>query len=359
MKVLIITPDSKLGGAERNIALLARSMPRDRVTYALATTFGTGDLVRIFREEGLRAEEFRYAESPGRAFALRRYVEDFAPDLIHSWLLRGNWIASMLNTFGPRRPWIAAERGLDITRPPWKAALNRRMLAGADRVLAVSEPVRRILLERDQLAPSQVEVLPGGVPDAPPPLPLPDHVPNLARPRLVGVGHLRPEKHQALTLHALARVRASGSAATLTLFGDGPERPALERLAADLGIAGAVHFAGNVLDARRMLGAFDLLVLPSKEEGFPNVMLEAWQAGIPVLSTPTGGALEIAGPEPAAEFADAESFPDRLASLLDSPDRLADLAARGRARVGDFSIGAVVDRLLGIYEKTIGKHGRA
>lgn len=354
VKVLIITPDSKLGGAERNMALLAQAVPRDRVTFSLATTFGTGDLVRIFQEQGLRAEEFDYRRSPGRLVDLRRFVEDVQPDLIHSWLLRGNWIASMLKASGIRAPWIAAERGLDITRPAWKATLNRQMLRGVDRVLAVSEPVRRILLDRDKLPAEIVHVLPGGVPRPDPPLPLPASFPDLPRPRLVGVGHLRPEKHQALTLEALAYVRSRGIPASLVLFGDGVERPALEERARSLGLAGVVYFAGNVLEARRMLSSFDLLVLPSKEEGFPNVILEAWQAGIPAFSTRTGGAVEIAGPAEAAMLVEPADFPASLARLLADPELMASLAARGRDRVRDFTIDSVVSRLLTHYEEVVG-----
>lgn len=354
MKVLIITPDSKLGGAERNMALLAQSVPRDRVTFSLATTFGTGDLVRIYRDLGLRAEEFSYRSRPGRLLDLRRYVQDIQPDLIHSWLLRGNWIAALLRASGMHTPWIAAERGLDITRPAWKATLNRHMLAGADRVLAVSEPVRRILIERDKLPAGKVHVLPGGVPLPEPPLPVPSTLPDLPRPRLVGVGHLRPEKNQDLTLEALAHVRSRGIPASLVLFGDGVERPGLEERARALGLSGVVHFAGNVLDARRMLSSFDLLVLPSKEEGFPNVILEAWQAGIPAFSTRTGGALEIAGPDQAALLVEPADFPAALASLLADPARMAELAAKGRERVRHFTIDAVVERLLAHYEDVVG-----
>ncbi len=359
MKVLIITPTSKLGGAERNIGLLARAMPRDRVTLALATTFGTGDLNRIFNGEGLEAEEFHYAENPLRVRDLYRYVARLQPDIIHSWLLRGNWIARGLKIAHPRIPWIAAERGLDITRPPWKARVNRALLASADRILAVSEPVRQILITRDKLDAGRIHVLPGGIPPVEPPLPLPAGTPPLSRPRLVGVGHLRAEKDQALSLHALAHVRQNGIPASLTLFGDGPERPRLDHLVRELGLQEAVHFAGNVLEARRMLSHFDLLVLPSKEEGFPNVILEAWQAGIPAFSTHTPGAAEISGPDRAALLVPAADFAPALLALLRDPGQLADLAARGSTRVLDFSIAKVVADLLGHYEAVRGERRSA
>lgn len=351
LNVLIITPDSKLGGAERNIALLAGAMPRDACRLSLATTFGTGDLVRIFRERSLSAEEFRYAEDPRRVVELFRYVEKLKPDVIHSFLLRGNWIARALKLRLPHVPWIASERGLDITRPAWKAGVNRWMLSNADLVLAVSEPVRQILIDRDALPAEKIRVLHGGVSPAEPPLPLPADFPDLPRPRIVAVGHLRPEKNQALAIAALAKARHAGSTASLTLFGDGPERARLDTIARDLGISGVVHFAGNVLNARRMLSHFDLLILPSKEEGFPNVMLEAWQAGIAVLSTDTPGAREISGPDDAACLVSAADMPEALMRILAEAGERVTFAERGRSRLHAFTIDTVISQLLEHYRR--------
>lgn len=337
-RIFIITPSSKLGGAERNIALLADHMPRDRYLLSLATAFGTGDLLRHFRERGLDAREFPYS----RTLGLFREVERARPELIHSFLLRGNWIASALKRRFPDIPWIASERGLDVTRPPWKARTNRFFLKSADLVLAVSDPVRSILITRDKLPPEKVEVLHGGIPPAEAPLPLSAEW-DLPRPRLVTLALLRPEKNVELAIEAFHRL-GRGS---LTVIGDGPEREKLERLGPD------VHFAGNLLEGRRLLSHFDLLIIPSKEEGFPNVMLEAWQAGIPVVSTDTGGARYISGPGDAALLASENDLPRKVSELVSDPAAMNEYSARGMERVKDFSIDRVINRLSEIYDRIL------
>ncbi len=346
-RILIVTPTSKLGGAERNIALLADAMPRDRYQFSLATTFGTEDLNRKFKDLGLDAEEFRYFENPSRILDLFSYVKKIKPDLIHSFLLRGNWIAWALSRRFPDIPWIASERGLDILRPPWKARANRFFLSKANLVLAVSEPVKEILIKRDRLPESLIEVMHGGIPPALPSLPLPWQ--KLSRPRLVTLAHLRSEKNVELSIKALAYIRSKGIDASLTLIGDGAERPKLTKLASGLNLD--VNFAGDLPEGRRLLSHFDLLIIPSKEEGFPNVMLEAWQAVLPVLSTDTGGAHEISGSGNAAYLVDEATLPQKLYELLSNPGELAQYAERGKKRVEDFSITRVVEQLTGIYDR--------
>lgn len=345
-RILIITPDSKLGGAERNIALIAKHM---RATHQLflATTFGTGDLLEKFRSAGHQAEEFRYFENPARIADLFEYVKTIRPEIIHSFLLRGNWIAWALTRRNPEIKWIASERGLELGRSAIKARANRFFLSKADRILAVSAAVRDILIARDGLEASKIQVMNGGIEEPDPPLPMP--WPELSRPRLVTLAHLRIEKNVELSIRTLKHLRDNGVPASLTLIGDGVERPRLEALARELGVD--VNFAGQVSDGRRLLSHFDLLIIPSKEEGFPNVMLEAWQAGIAVLSTDTGGAREISGSENAASLVAESDLPAEALRLLRSPDALKDLAERGKKRVRAFSIDRVVEQLSGIYHE--------
>ncbi len=107
--------------------------------------------------------------------------------------------------------------------------------------------------------------------------------------RFVAVGRLVGQKHFALMLRAFARAVQPGE--TLTIFGDGAERGALEALAASLGIADRVRFAGHVADAPAQLPAYDVLLMSSRYEGVPAVVIEALSAGLSVVSTDCGAGL--------------------------------------------------------------------
>ncbi|SFK25875.1 Glycosyltransferase involved in cell wall bisynthesis [Sphingomonas sp. NFR04] len=107
--------------------------------------------------------------------------------------------------------------------------------------------------------------------------------------RFVAIGRLVPQKHFALMLRAFARAVQPGE--TLTIFGDGAERAALEALAASLGIADRVRFAGHVADAPAHLHGYDVLLMSSRYEGVPAVVIEALAAGLAVVSTDCGAGL--------------------------------------------------------------------
>ncbi|MGN7998378.1 glycosyltransferase [Sphingomonas sp. 22176] len=119
---------------------------------------------------------------------------------------------------------------------------------------------------------------------------LPDRRARVAGPRrFVAIGRLAGQKHFALMLRAFARAVQPGE--TLTIFGDGAERSALETLAASLGIADCVRFAGHVADAPAHLHDYDVLLMSSRYEGVPAVVIEALAAGLAVVSTDCGAGL--------------------------------------------------------------------
>ncbi|MGH8482881.1 MAG: glycosyltransferase [Pseudomonas sp.] len=108
------------------------------------------------------------------------------------------------------------------------------------------------------------------------------------------VGRLHPDKDQATLLRGFAQALPNlPSGARLAILGKGRLEQSLKTLAAELGIAAQVDFLGQVPDARRYFKAFDAFALSSDHEPFGMVLLEAMVAGVPVLATACGGAIEV------------------------------------------------------------------
>ena len=167
-------------------------------------------------------------------------------------------------------------------------ALIRRGLAGVDQVITCSEWMRRELAANDIAA----DVLPLAVP-----LPGPGfrREPS-AHPLFVYCGRLDLTKGVASLLEAFARVRTAAPAARLRIVGRGPERPALERLAAALGVADAVTFRGWVPPAeveRELTDAWALVVPSLWPEPLGLVAIEALVRGVPVVASADGGLGEV------------------------------------------------------------------
>jgi glycosyltransferase involved in cell wall biosynthesis len=132
-------------------------------------------------------------------------------------------------------------------------------------------------------------------------------------PRVVFLGRLAGQKGVEPLVRAFAHVRTAG--ARLVMVGDGPERPAVERAVLRLGLQDRVHITGFVPHERvpAVLASADLLVLPAIYEELGTVLVEAMQAGVPVVASRVGGI--------------PEAVEDGVTGLLTDPGDLAGLAA--------------------------------
>ena len=112
---------------------------------------------------------------------------------------------------------------------------------------------------------------------------------------LICVGRLSPEKGQAGLLRSFAQLRGRHEDVRLRLVGDGPERQALEALAAELGLTDRISFLGRMSEAEALaeIARSDILVLPSLMEGLPIVLMEAMALGVPVIASRVAGIPEL------------------------------------------------------------------
>jgi glycosyltransferase involved in cell wall biosynthesis len=148
-------------------------------------------------------------------------------------------------------------------------------------------------------------------------------------------GRLVPIKRVDLLLRALARARRAGVPIRLVVLGDGELRPGLERLAGELGIAGAVDFLGYREDVVPHLADADIAVLSSRTEGTPVALIEAAAAGRPLLATCVGGVGDVVAPGTGrlvASGAEEELAAGLVELAADRALRL-EMGARARAHV--------------------------
>ena len=215
--------------------------------------------------------------------AIRRTLRTLRPDVLVTsnwgaieWAIANLWpLARHVHTedgFGPE------ERTSQLPR----RVLTRRLVLRRSTVVLPSRTLLRIAAEQWRLDPARLHYIPNGV--------------DLTRfaggtpgaedgPTIGTVAALRPEKNFGRLLRAFA---LAGRPGRLVIVGDGGERPALEALSASLGLAGQVHFAGQVSDPSPLYGGFDLFALSSDTEQMPLSVLEAMAAGLPVAATDVG-----------------------------------------------------------------------
>jgi glycosyltransferase involved in cell wall biosynthesis len=274
---------------------------------------------------------------------VRDTIRAAAPDVVHTQLE----FSAVLGIPAARRlglPTIATLHTLDEPPPRSRLALHFRLMAWAlrraRRVIAVSEITRRHYLDRARLRPERVMTIHNGI--DPSAFQAPPGERDAARrelgldasaPVLVTVAVQREPKGIQHMLAALPEVAAAFPAVRYLLVGDGPHRRALEGLAARLGVADRVVFAGARDDVPRLLAAADLFVLPSLTEALPTVVAEAMAAGLPIVATTVGGIPEMVGHGEAALLvppSDPAALAAAVCRLLANPRQAAAMGRAGR-----------------------------
>jgi glycosyltransferase involved in cell wall biosynthesis len=165
-------------------------------------------------------------------------------------------------------------------------------------------------------------------------------------------GRLVPKKGYAALLTAFAHLRVQGLNARLVIGGDGPETGRLRAQAADLAVAEVVDFPGWIDDIAAFLQDAHVFALPSHDEPFGIVVLEAMACGVPIVTTPTAGPLEILGDSTACFTVrdDADALHAALAQTLDDYDAACVRAQAALARFrAHYATDVVVARYLTLY----------
>lgn len=266
--------------------------------------------------------------------------------------------------------WVGFYHG--ATAEDWKVrlydALDRRLLRAADRVVVMSRP-QAALFEAlgDGVSLVYNAVLEAGATSAVGGDGSPDAVRDLPTAaagvlRAAVIGRLSPEKGVDVLLDAMAIVRDRGQAMELLVAGDGPERAALEAQAERLALGTRVRFLGQVHAVAPLYRAVDVVVIPSRSEGLPNVLLEALRHGRFVVSTRVGAVPDVLEGSRAGALVEVED-PAALAAALVAAQsaRLSPEAETDRASLIDrFSLAARVRALRSIHQSALRQlHTRA
>ena len=175
---------------------------------------------------------------------------------------------------------------------------------------------------------------------------------------IVYVGEFRHIKGADLLIDAVARLHADGKPVTLTLAGDGAETAALKAQVERLGLTQSVRFTGHV-KARYGFSKGRLLVVPSRGDSMPYVVIEAGAAGIPMVAANVGGIPEIFGVCNDALFAPniPAAIADAIQIAMEDPNAAAERAKALRERIFlHFSQKAMVEGVLAGYRDAFANH---
>jgi glycosyltransferase involved in cell wall biosynthesis len=359
----------RIGGAERQVILLAKGLRRRgwRVSVvALSGAGGDAAAGLIAAGAGFLTLQMRKGLADPRGWIrFNRWLRRERPDVVHAHLPHAAWLARWSRLGAPVRV------ELDTLHSCSTGATGRRLgyrWSGwlADRVTAVSHAAAAAHLSAGMVTPGKLLVLPNGVdveewrPDAP--------ARNAVRRELgledeflwLAAGRLEPVKDYPTLLAAMAKVPVP---ARLLIAGSGPLKDELLGLSVRLGLERRVRFLGFEPDLRRWMRAADGFVLSSRCEGLPMGLLEAAACALPAVATDGAGTSEVLVDgqsgwlTPAGDSAALAQAMMRM--MLTPPEERSAMGERARQlAIERFSLEAILDRWEALYRELLQRNPR-
>jgi glycosyltransferase involved in cell wall biosynthesis len=305
---------------------------------------------------------------------LSRFIRGEKVEIVHTFFASADLWGGLVAKLSRRPVIISSRRDMGILRTGKHHRAYRTLAPVYDKVLTVSDQVRRYSIEQDGLRPDKVATIYNAVDLHRFPLRQPENVEEF-RKRLgladashviATVGNLRRVKGLDVLVRAAALVcREFPRAIFVVAGGSDPAEPELrqdlETLVRELGIGNNVRFLGSVADVIALLQASDLFCLLSRSEGFSNAVVEAMACGLPCVATRVGGNGEAVEHERTGflvESEDYQSAASRICELLRDPENAVHLGANSRSFVeGHFTPDIVTSQLVKTYEELL--HARA
>jgi len=360
--------DPHTGGVESHVRQVARVL-RSRGTPVEVWTVDRGEHLGTRRVDGVLVRYLptpqpssrpgdvaRFAlAAPRAALAWGRAYRAFRPDVLHVQCFGPNGAYALALRSLTRTPLVVSSHGETFADDHDVFEHSRILRAALERSVAVAGAVtgcsRVVADDLVRFGARDAAVVPNGVDLAGSDLAARHE--GTPEPVVVAVGRIEHVKGFDLLVDAFA-TSALRDRARLVVVGDGSEAGALRRRVASAGLEDRAELPGRLdpADVAARLASADVVVVPSRADAAPLVVLEAWRSGTPLVATVRGGPPEIVtdgvdgvlvDPQDTAALAGA------VLGLLDDPERAARIGAAGRQRVEDFTWERVVDRYEDLY----------
>jgi glycosyltransferase involved in cell wall biosynthesis len=304
IKVLVFASSFNIGGSERQALELFRNLDRAKVDSRLASFSTKGPLVDLLpctleQVQTFPLDGFLRKSFMDHALRLYRYLKIERIDVVQCFDFYSNLFAIPVARVAGVPVILAARREESTIKTPLQRWVQRKCYGFATGVIANAHSIREAVINEEHVDSHRVWAIPNGLD-----VQAFDEQTRKAKPsgtgshgkelRIAVVASLRPEKGHGVFLGAVAILAPRYPDAEFLIAGDGPMRGQIETQIDQLGLQGRVHLLGAIRAIPEFLKTLDCLVLPSvTNEGFPNAVMEAMAAGLPVVATDTGGTRDL------------------------------------------------------------------
>jgi glycosyltransferase involved in cell wall biosynthesis len=290
IRIAYVIPTLDQSGAERQLTLLATSLPREKYAVRVIALQRGGPYLKVLQDAGIEVKVLgkRFRFDPLTWYLLRHELRSFQPDIVQSFLFAANSYVRLPGITSAGAKIVVSERCVDSWKSGWQLSLDRRQVSRTDAMTANSKSVAEFYTGIG-VPEDLITVIPNALPISTSPY-SPQQARNILglseKHRVVGfVGRLAPQKRLQDIVWAFQLLHQLVENARLVLIGSGPERDSLAELATSFGCRDRIIFAGHREDAAALMTAFDAFVLGSEFEGMSNSLMEAMSIGLPCIAS--------------------------------------------------------------------------
>ena len=375
-RILFVATTTHVGGAEKVLSAIATHLHKRGVSVTVCSLKSKGPYGEQLESLGIPVQSFDIADDPGFRGLLSyllslpklvRQIRLFRPQVVHAFLFRANLLARIAARLCRVSINISSIRIIENDRP-FYFFLDGLTSSLVTQYLAVSERVKDVTCARSHIKAERIRVIRNGVDlssfagstqseaDA-----------SLASQLGIGtnslvcgtVARLHRQKGIRYLIEAFVLLLADFPSLKLLIVGEGSERASLANRAVELGVSQSVLFAGHRNPPVRCLRLMHVFVLPSLYEGFPNTLLEAMAAHVPVVASDVGGVNELVRQDENGLLVppgDPLALAEAVRSLLLNPDKAKHMATVAYDRIRkEFSLEGMLEEYDDLYEELLSK----
>jgi glycosyltransferase involved in cell wall biosynthesis len=350
IRLFYLITGTSVGGAEKALFDLSTSLDRTRYEVTVASLKDKGLIAQQLETEGIEVISLGLNEgsklsglfsSLFMVFKVERELKRRKADILHTFLFRANFIGRIAARAAGVPVVISSLRTMEEEKK-YQLFLERITSFMVDRYIAVSEKVKEHAISHSKIPPDKIVTIYNGVrlqdtggasdPEA---LRRALNISPSDRVLMV-IGRLRKEKGHSFLIDAIDEVRKRIPGIKLIIVGEGEEEPRLKAQVRRLSLTETVVFTGLRRDIPELLTIAELVVLPSLWEGMPNCLLEAMNAGKPVIATAVGGIPEVVLDGYTGILVppwNSKALTEAMVRVLSQQEVAHKMGARGRKRV--------------------------
>jgi glycosyltransferase involved in cell wall biosynthesis len=351
-KVLFLSTSLNIGGTESFVVQLATHM-RESYDISIGYLKEKGPLGELLEKQGFPVRRF------GSPWQLLRYLKESRIEVLHTFLYRANVMGRFCGKLAGVSAVISTQQAVDIWKSSFLSVLDRLSAIFCDRIVTNSKAALQSLQRREKIPQWKMRVVYNGFDFSR--LSFEESREGIRKDLgiapgvrvVVSIMRLHYDKGADF----LPEIAAQTGTGIFMVAGDGPARAAVEEEIKKRGLGHRVKLLGWRQDVLRLLRAADIFLLPSREESFPQAVLEAMASGVPAVAADVGGVREliddgsngiVVPPGNTARFASA------LQTLLSDEVRRDAMGRAALEKSSCFSEKRMVREIDAVYQELIG-----